>query len=919
MKLSQQGRMVLLLVSSLLAQKTAPVRVERVDVVRESGVVAVKVMLSAPIKPSIETAVHPDRLVMVLRNAVPATKRELAFNEDGTQTVHLDVVSGESPIIRIVIDLNGTTPYSLEARGNELLLKIREEKGLAHSNPHRTPPAAASGATITGIFHKQSKQDPETTANVAAPVLLPPAPFPPINSPSGTPLDTANSTGEANRNDATSAAQPSRGSLQQGIVYPEMGTPGTGAVPPAANVGTPTAAGTVSATTSGSAIPVAEAVANATVNSSNTPPAAPNGSEVQSRQIAETVVEQRPQDASGGASTISAAGPPTQNSSSSATSSEEAARPSPDATASSGVATRAADSWNSLPTPGNATQTAAAPESPDPDDPALKLRAANQDLRLAFKVKYVAQDAAYLDGGRSAGLGEGMRLVVRESTSSPTSPNADASAVVAELEVISVADTSSVTSIHQVSRDVKPGDYAYLSSEDQEALVAKNALSATRIYPAVISFTEGDPLDEEAREEVPRPPLPSVNRARGRIGFDYMGTVTHGPNGTMGSDLGMVMRTDITRIGGTFWNISGYWRGRFSSQQVTGQPTLQDLINRTYHLKMTYDNPQSAWVAGFGRMYLPWASSLDTIDGGYFGRRVSHGATVGMFAGSTPDPTSWNYNPGRLISGAFINFEGGSFDNLHYTSTTGGGISMINWNVDKPFIFFENTLSYKRYLTIYHSLQADSPSGNQETPAPGPGIGRSFLTVRWQPMPRLEFDFNHTYFRDVPTFDPSLIGTGLLDKYLFQGFSGGARVEVVKHIWVYTDLGQSNHSGDTRNSGNQAYGITLEQLPKLKLRTDFHYSRFSSSFGDGSYRAVSIGRNLNDSLHLEVLLGDQSYSSSYSTNNRSRFVNANFDVNLGAHYFVQTGLTINRGNTQSYDQWFTTFGYRFDSFHRSRK
>ena len=87
--------------------------------------------------------------------------------------------------------------------------------------------------------------------------------------------------------------------------------------------------------------------------------------------------------------------------------------------------------------------------------------------------------------------------------------------------------------------------------------------------------------------------------------------------------------------------------------------TVQDLINHTYHLSMTYDNPNSSLVAGFGRLYLPWAASLDTIDGGYFGTRLSKGTTVGIFGGSTPDPTSWDYSPNRVIGGGFINFDGG--------------------------------------------------------------------------------------------------------------------------------------------------------------------------------------------------------------------------------------------------------------------
>ncbi|HET7205699.1 MAG TPA: AMIN domain-containing protein [Terriglobales bacterium] len=560
----------------------------------------------------------------------------------------------------------------------------------------------------------------------------------------------------------------------------------------------------------------------------------------------------------------------------------------------------------------------AEPAAADVPNPALAVRTTNPDLRTAFKVKYVAEDAAYLDGGRSSGLAEGMKLEVRNNPSRASNDSADAAAPVAELQIISVAETSAVAEIHVPQRPVKAGDVAYLSSQDEEALVQKNALSATRKYPAVVSFTEGDTLDDEVRQEIPKPPLPSVNRARGRIGVDYMALTSHGPASSTSSSLGLVMRTDITRINGSYWNLSGYWRGRLTSQSSTGQTTLQDLINRTYHLGLTYENPQSRWVAGVGRLYLPWASSLDTIDGGYFGARIHSGATLGVFAGSTPDPTSWDYNPNRHIGGAFINFESGSFDSFRYTSTSGVGISTLKWRVDRPFIFFENTVTYKRYFSIYHSLEADSPRGNAAVAAPGPGIGRSFLTVRVQPHERLELDFNHTYFRDIPTFDPALIGTGLLDKYLFQGFSAGARVEVIKHVWAYTDLGLSNRSGDTNHSLNQMYGLTFDRVPWLGLRVDGHYSKFNSSFGAGSYEAFSVSRNLGESLRLEVLVGQQNFVSSIAARDRARFVTSNLELPVGQHYFFQGGFTTSRGSVLNYNQWLVMLGYRFDSKHRTK-
>jgi len=540
----------------------------------------------------------------------------------------------------------------------------------------------------------------------------------------------------------------------------------------------------------------------------------------------------------------------------------------------------------------------------------------NPDLRTVFHVKFVQQDSAYIDAGRNAGVAEGMKLVVVSSDPKGALPNSTSqTAALAELTVVGIAETSAVTQIHVLQRDVVPGDLAYLSDTDLQALVQQHSLSSTRKYPAVISFTEdNDALDDEARaRDVPQPPLPSVNRMHGRIGFDYFGTHSLDVSQANGRDLGIVLRADFTRIGGSYWNFQGYYRGTLDSTSAASQTTLQQTISRTYHLGLIYDNPTGRWVAGFGRLYLPWATSLDTIDGGYFGARIHSNVIAGVFMGSTPDPTSWNYSPNRQIGGTFVNFSGGSFDAFHYSSTGGVGISLLSWKVDRPFVFLENSLSYRRNFSVYSALQADSPAGNSAVAAPGAGIGSSFFTARWSPLQRLQLDFNHTYFRNVPTFDPTLVGTGLLDKYLFQGFSGGARVDIVKQIAIYTELGRSNRTGDSSMSLNQMYGITFGRVPWLGLRADAHYSRFNSSFGAGSYRAGSLSRNVNERLRLELLLGDQSFTSTLAGNQGAKFVTATVQNDVGSYLFTEAGFTVYRGQQQNYNQWMLMLGYRFDS------
>ena len=566
---------------------------------------------------------------------------------------------------------------------------------------------------------------------------------------------------------------------------------------------------------------------------------------------------------------------------------------------------------------GQQVQTGIESTSPDQEIAKLPEDGSLADVQTIFKIKFVAQDTVYLSAGTATGLTAGMKLIVKRSeadiTEKGTLAKASQTPTIAQLEVISVASSSAVCAVQNKSADIKPGDLAFMNQTTAETLAEKRALSASRKYPQVVSFNEGDPLDEEVREEVPRPPLPEVNRIRGRFGFDYGSINTVGSVVSNNSQVGMVVRADFTRIGGSYWNLSGYWRGRLTNTSYTEQPTLQDLINRTYHLNMSYSSPTSSWVAGFGRLYLPWCTSLDTIDGGYVGRKEGKHVLLGIFAGSTPDPTSWDYNPDRRIGGVFLNLEGGSFDSVRITSTSGLALSTLLWQVDRPFIFFENGLYVKRYLAIYDSTQADDPRPIPGLMAPGKGLSRNFFTLRFQPFERLSFDVNDNYFRDVPTFDTALIATGLLDKYLFQGVSTGARVEPIKHITFYASVGKSSRTGDTSSSWNEMYGVTFARIPWAGLRLDARASKFDSSFGNGNYRSISLSRNVREALRMEVQVGQQSLASLLSNQTNSRFVNATLDGNLGSNYFVQGAYTVERGGTFNYNQWTVTFGYRFDN------
>jgi hypothetical protein len=528
------------------------------------------------------------------------------------------------------------------------------------------------------------------------------------------------------------------------------------------------------------------------------------------------------------------------------------------------------------------------------------------NLHVSFQVKYVAEGAAYLAGGRSSGLTEGMRLIVRDA---PSSKESDAAgSVSAELRVVSVAETSAVAEIHNAKREVKQGEWAELSQEDLTKFGAESrAGAASPRSTQPVAAAEPGKLVQVARAST------EEGRIRARVGFDYSGISSSGSTPGQSSSIGIAISSDSTQIAGTHWNLQGYWRDRLTTNSQPEEQTLQNYLDRTYLIQMYYDNPDSRWVAGFGRLYLPWAVSLDTIDGGYVGQKFAHGATAGVFFGSTPDPTSWHYQPDQQIGGSFVNFEGGSYDNFHYTSTAGFAITMLKWQLDDPFVFFENGFSYRKLFSVYHSLIVDWPQGvSTDGITPGGGISRSYLTVHIDPKEWISFDIFHNYFRDVPTAATALVGTGLVDKLLYQGVNASVRVKPVRNFSVYTTLGQGDKTGDAHRSLNQMYGATWNEIWRTGIRADAHYSKFDSDFARGNYKVLSLSRHLANRMMWDAQVGSQNLNSTFTINQRSMFVDTSIDTNFTRRTFLQSGYTFERGSQLNYRQWYLSLGYRFD-------
>ncbi len=158
-----------------------------------------------------------------------------------------------------------------------------------------------------------------------------------------------------------------------------------------------------------------------------------------------------------------------------------------------------------------------------------------------FHVRYIADGTVYLDAGRNAGLEEGMHLHLVHADANGGTTEAvrfQGQEPIADVRIVSVADSSCAAEIIKSREDLVAGDIAYLDVDSIHLREEKSNAAESENYPVVVTFSYGDPLDEEVRATTVSPQTaPIENQMRGRFGWD-MGTLSE-PGGFSSRQMGL--------------------------------------------------------------------------------------------------------------------------------------------------------------------------------------------------------------------------------------------------------------------------------------------------------------------------------------------------------------------------------------------
>jgi AMIN domain len=143
--------------SSYVQAQTAPVAVEGIAVVGNQQGLGIRISTNGPVTTEAQILTGPDRLVIDFPGALPGSGlRGLKLNQGEIRAVRAGLWRSDPPVTRIVIDLDGPTPYRLVPTAKAVLVRLGSQPimGSAENFPgvrvERYPTARALAALARG-------------------------------------------------------------------------------------------------------------------------------------------------------------------------------------------------------------------------------------------------------------------------------------------------------------------------------------------------------------------------------------------------------------------------------------------------------------------------------------------------------------------------------------------------------------------------------------------------------------------------------------------------------------------------------------------------------------------------------------------------------------------------------------------------
>ncbi len=516
---------------------------------------------------------------------------------------------------------------------------------------------------------------------------------------------------------------------------------------------------------------------------------------------------------------------------------------------------------------------------------------------LPAKVKYVSKSAIYIDVGRLNGVEIGdSGSVFRVSNR------------IAHLEVIFVADNSSSCKTIDQQAEISVGDSVAMTVSTP--IVKQEITKLTEPDRKI----ESDPQIKTDSELVDRTRKEEPNRFSGRFGAQYFAQDNLDDLDYDFSQPSFLVRAEVENIMGSHHNLSVRMRGRknIRSRELSDVTTTR-WNSRVYELSLVYDNPQTNYTYGAGRIIPSGAGGLGYMDGLTFSYRFNEMNTVGLFGGTEPDGETSRMSNDELKLGTYISYEKGSYRTQRIQSLLSLSGIYYKGQIDREFLYTRNSYSIGSTWSFYQSGELNLNRGwRKDSSATTFQISSFQFSARWKPIRSTSITFGYNNRRSVRTYDNKSIADSLFDDATRQGFRVRSSIRLPLNIRFSLSGNIRTRASDNSSTYSGSTGLNFydKWITHIKLTTRCSY--FSNLYNRGSQCNISLSRSIVSDLDLRIEGGFSEYKLEQAGNQvKNNWVKLDLDYRITKNTYSAISYELNRGGSLKANRLFVDMGVRF--------
>jgi len=504
------------------------------------------------------------------------------------------------------------------------------------------------------------------------------------------------------------------------------------------------------------------------------------------------------------------------------------------------------------------------------------------------KVQYITPDQIYLDAGRNMGIEKGNKGKIYRNGE-----------LLADIEIIFIADKTSSCKILKKYDNLQIGDLAVIEINEQELDTVENVTSESIAYEA------------EQPSVTFKPEKKKSKTISGRVGLQFYAQDNLDEYNYDYYQPSLSLNLAFNDILGEYYDLRLKMRSRRNMKKIDGI-SENEWDNRIYNFALNYNNPESRFNFGLGRIISNNISGMGYIDGGVFSYKIEDRINLGFFAGTQPDLQNSRIQYDETKGGIYANYRYRDFNSSFLSATIAIAGQYVNGQIDREFIYQQINYSLSSKLYLYQSSEISVNRGwRKEAAGSDLQLSNLLLSARYNFTRNIGLSLGYDNRQNVYTYYTKTTPDTLFDDDLRQGYRAGVSFKLPMDIRLAFNGNYRTQENSDETSLYYSAGVSFNDFLQTNSFLNYRIAVYDNQYTSGMQNSIGISRYFVRRLNLGVTIGQNLYTYSlYNQDLTDNWLRFNGSYYFNRTFYASGSLEIFRGDNTNSNRIYIDFGVR---------